>query len=412
MGNIFINKLQCIYNSKYFTYYIYGLLFLICFFVMTGQNYGRYIPFDLAYIIDIIIWLCNILNGIVLFGLLYYIINIIKIIYKPSKIQFLILVLMVLSTYGLSSGIYIQSDISITDLCNYLWPASALMCYFYFLFNYIYNNRSVKLYEFIILIPIVILATNKEIGLVFVVMTIIWMIYHIIKNKTFDKYLLLLFIIGCISLLHSLLYSLFYIEKFVLEYTYAIVYTFFKNNYISTIFLLIILFIVINNQYKNKIQNKILLVPIFYTLFLYIILRLPLLREKIYFISNLENFVKKYIPNQVDEPYISVIIGTIMFLIVIFYILKVKWSSVKIKYLTYLLFLLVISSLLILSFSPTIYASFVRIIFILVVLYIIFIAMVFMESLKYINIKSKKFIIIFSLYFIVGIINMLSKVYR
>ncbi len=465
MKNIFINKLQCIYNSKYFNYYIYTGLFLICFFVMAGQNFRLYDGDDvnhinavkkfgsaynfmiqqynewnsryftsivMAYIMDKNIWLWRILNSIVLFGLLYYIINIIKIIYKPLKIQFLILVLMVLSTYGLlSSGIHTQSVTWVTGSFNYLWPASALICYFYFLFNYIYNNRSVKLYEFIILIPIVMFATNiEQAGLVFVVMTVIWMIYYIIKNKTFDKYLLLLFIVGCISFYfvysspaqdirynasssfrYPMLKTMSYFTQLIQGYPYTVLYGYFLNSFAYSITLCIFLYIIIKEEYKNKIYNIVIFIPVLYSLIYYIgRVNINLMNNSIFY--NLGNFSQRYLKNNMNEPYISVIIGTIMLLIVIFYILKVKWSSITIKYLAYLLFLAGICSSLILCFSPTIYASGERIWFVPYGLLLIFIAMVFMELLKYINIKSKKFIIIFSLYFIVGIIDMFSKVYR
>lgn len=465
MENKVMVKLKEVYNSKYFNYYIYGLLFLICFLVMVGQNLRPYDGDDMyhmkvvekfgsaynfmiqqynewnsryftsiimAYVMDKNIWLWRILNSIVLFGLLYYIINIIKTIYKPLKIEFLILVLMVLSTFGLfSSGIHTQSVTWVTGSFNYLWPASALICYFYFLFNYIYNNRSVKLYEFIILIPVVMFATNiEQAGLVFIAMTIIWMIYYIIKNKTYDKYLLLLFIVGCVSFYfvysspaqgirynaeiknwYPIFKEMSYITQIIQGYSYTVLYGFFLNNFAYAITLSLLLYIIIKREYQNKIYNFIIFMPIIYSLIYYIgRVKQELVSNSIFY--NLVSFSQRYIKNNMDEPYISVIIGSIMLLIVIFFIIKMKWSKKENKYLAYLLFLAGIFSSLILSFSPTIYVSGERIWFVPYGVFLIFITMVFMESLKYVNIKSRKFIIIFSLYFIVGIIDMFSKVYR
>lgn len=65
-----------------------------------------------------------------------------------------------------------------------------------------------------------------------------------------------------------------------------------------------------------------------------------------------------------------------------------------------------------LSFSPTIYVSGERIWFIPYTMYMFGISMLFIEALNYINIGSKKFMIVFSLYFITGIIDVFSKVYR
>ena len=69
-------------------------------------------------------------------------------------------------------------------------------------------------------------------------------------------------------------------------------------------------------------------------------------------------------------------------------------------------------SAFILSFSPTIYVSGERIWFIPYTMYMLGIGMLFIEALKYINLSSKKFVIVFSLYCIIGIIDVFGKVYR
>lgn len=116
--------------------------------------------------------------------------------------------------------------------------------------------------------------------------------------------------------------------------------------------------------------------------------------------------------NNLNEPFISVIFGIFILLIIIYFLCKINWSSIERKYLALLFFAAALMSAFILSFSPTIYVSGERIWFIPYTMYILVVGMLFVETLKYINIKSKIFIVIFSLYFIVGIIDVFGKVYR
>ena len=95
-----------------------------------------------------------------------------------------------------------------------------------------------------------------------------------------------------------------------------------------------------------------------------------------------------------------------------YFTLKIDFSTIQRKYLSLLFFGAAFMSAFMLNFSPTIYVSGERIWFIPYIMYLLGISILFMELLKYINTASKKFIIIFSIYFIVGLIDVFSKVYR
>ena len=68
-------------------------------------------------------------------------------------------------------------------------------------------------------------------------------------------------------------------------------------------------------------------------------------------------------------------------------------------------------SAFILSFSPTIYDSGARIWFIPATMYVIGAGIIFAELLKYIDITSIKFKIVFFIICIISIIDIISKVY-
>ncbi len=178
----------------------------------------------------------------------------------------------------------------------------------------------------------------------------------------------------------------------------------------NTILLSALLFIILKKQYNNIILNIISLLPLLYSLLHYIIIQSKWVFFRLFY--NVNAFSKSIILNNYNEPFISVITGTLMILIIIYCIFKIKWQSMEIKYLTLLFLSAGLMSAFILSFSPTIYASGERIWLIPYTMYILSIAAVFMELLRYIDISSKKFIFIFSLYFIAGLVDLFGKVYR
>ncbi len=199
------------------------------------------------------------------------------------------------------------------------------------------------------------------------------------------------------------------IKKAVYGYAYTVIYGFLLYNYMNTILLSALLFIILKKQYNNIILNIILL-PLLYSLLHYIIIQSKWVFFRLFY--NVNAFSKSIILNNYNEPFISVITGTLMILIIIYCIFKIKWQSMEIKYLTLLFLSAGLMSAFILSFSPTIYASGERIWLIPYTMYILSIAAVFMELLRYIDISSKKFIFIFSLYFIAGLVDLFGKVYR
>ena len=331
----------------------------------------------------------------------------------------------------LSSGIWTQSITWVTGSFNYLWPACALSISFYYLFNSVFNNEKIRLYQFIILIPVVMFACNTEqTTLICVTMYSIIILYYALKYRFFDKYIFLLYIIMIISTLivflapsvavryssevqtwYPLFNELSIFQKTVQGLSYTVIYGMLLNNYTETILLSVLLFIIVKNQYNKKIYNIFALIPAFYAVIFYIG-RINTEWRDSFFVYNLRKFSTRYLDNNLNEPFISVILGIFIFLIIIYFLFRINWSSIERKYLALLFFAAALMSAFILSFSPTIYASGVRIWFIPYTMYMFGLSMLFIEALKYINISSKKFVIVFSLYFITGLIDVFSKVYR
>lgn len=461
----FLKKLSEAGNNKNIILYIYFFLFIICFSLIAGQNI-RTNPHDdilhsqaiqkfgsswnfmldqyknwnsryftslvMAYVMDKNIWLWRILNSIALFVFIIYSSKIISVIYNLDIKKYIILLLGVFASFTLlSSGIWTQSVTWVTGSFNYLWLACALSISFYYLFNSAFNKEKIKLYKFIILIPIILFACNTEqTALICVTMYGIIILYYAVKERFFDKYIFLLYIIMIISTLivflapsvavryaaeiktwYPVFSDLSILQKIVQGFPYTVLYGIILNNYTETIVLSVFLFIILKNQYNKKIYNVFALIPAFYAIIFYIG-RVNTEWRDSSFIYNLRKFSVRYLDNNLNEPFISVIFGIFILLIMIYFLFKINWSSIERKYLALLFFAAALMSALILSFSPTIYVSGERIWFIPYTMYMLGIGMLFIEALKYINIKSKKFIVIFSIYFIVGIIDVFGKVYR
>ncbi len=436
-------------------YLAYGFLFLLCFLIMTGQNfrlvhgnddivhtilidkYGSALNFMIeqykvwnsryftslimAYIMDKNVWLWRILNTFALFLLFVYSANIIKALYRLDIQKYIIVLYGIFASFALlSSGIWRWSITWATGSFNYLWPASALAISFYYLLNSMLNKEKIKLFQCVVLIPVVLFACNTEqTALICITMYSIVILYYILKEKYFDKYILILYLFITASTLIVFLapsvplryaaevktwYPMFndisLIKKAVYGYAYTVIYGFLLYNYMNTILLSALLFIILKKQYNNIILNMDMM-GCLGNLFQQVVeLVCPVCVDR------------NIILNNYNEPFISVITGTLMILIIIYCIFKIKWQSMEIKYLTLLFLSAGLMSAFILSFSPTIYASGERIWLIPYTMYILSIAAVFMELLRYIDISSKKFIFIFSLYFIAGLVDLFGKVYR
>ena len=452
-------------NNKKNNLYIYIFLFIMCFLLIAGQNI-RTTPYDdiyhsqavqkfgsawnfmieqyknwnsryftsliMAFVMDKNIWLWRILNTIVLFTFIIYSSKIIQAVYKLDiKTYIIILVGMFASFALLSSGIWTQSITWVTGSFNYLWPACALSISFYYLFNSVFNNEKIRLYQFIILIPVVMFACNiEQTALICVTMYTIVILYYVVKYKFFDKYICLLYIIMIISSLivflspsvsarfaaevqtwYPLFNELSIFQKTVQGFPYTVIYGMLLNNYTETILLSVLLFIILKNQYNRKIYNIFVLLPAVYSVIFYIG-RINTEWRDSFFIYNLRKFSTRYLYNNLNEPFISVILGIFIFLIIIYFLFRINWSSIERKYLALLFFAAALMSSFMLSFSPTIYVSGERIWFIPYTMYMFGIGMLFAEALKCIEINSKKFTIIFSIYFAAGLIDVFSKVYR
>lgn len=460
------NKIDNLFNSKYGNLYAYGIIFILCFFIMAGQNFrleagnddlyhtqvvekfgsafnfmisqyenwnSRYFTsLVMAFVMDKNIWLWRILNSFVLFGLIYYINKIIVAGFHINKKVSIITFFAVFSAVALlSSGIWTQSTTWVTGSFNYLWPATALVISLYYLFNFIVNKISLKFYEFIILIPVVMFATNVEqSALIFLTMYFLGIIYAFVKYKKVNIYIFMFFIIGLISSYfvftspsitiryfaeiknwYPQFADLSVTDKILQGYAYTVAYGILLNNYTTTIALSILLFIIYKRDYDKKKYNFIILLPAIYAIIYYIgRVNIDYINNTI--IYNLRIYSTRVINNSLNEPFISLIIALFLLFILLYFIFSLKWSNTEIKYSAILCYLAAIMSALILSFSPTIYASGERIWFIPYIMYILALSMVFMEFIKNINISSNKFKIIYSIYILVGVIDVFSKVYR
>lgn len=463
--SFFYKKLTEISKNKSIILYTYFFLFIICFLLIAGQNIrtnphddilhseaiqkfgsswnfmldqyknwnSRYFTsFIMAYIMDKNIWLWRILNSIILFALIIYSSKIIQTMYNLDIKKYIILLFGIFASFALlSSGIWTQSITWVTGSFNYLWPACALSISLYYLFNSAFNKDKLKLYQLIILIPVAMFACNVEqTALICVTMYSIIILYYAVKYRFFDKYIFLLYIIMIISTLivffapsvavryasevktwYPVFSELSILQKIVQGFPYTVLYGMLLNNYTETIVLSVLLYVLVKNQYNKKIYNIFALIPAVYSVIFYIG-RVNTEWRDSFFLYNLRKFSTRYLDNNLNEPFISVIFGIFICIIIIYFLFKIHWSSIERKYLALLFFAAALMSAFILSFSPTIYVSGERIWFIPYTMYILVVGMLFVETLKYINIKSKIFIVIFSLYFIVGIIDVFGKVYR
>lgn len=462
----YFKKILDTINNKNLNIYTYFFIFIISFLIIVGQDYrlvegnddvvhtsliekfgsswnfmieqykgwnSRYFTsLAMAYIMDKNIWLWRVLNTFVLFALIIYSSKIIKILYNLDIKKYTVVLLGMFASFSLlSTRIWTQSIIWVTGSFNYLWPASALVMSLYYLLNSPLNKEKIKLYQFIILLPVVMFASNTEqTALICITMYSIVILYFILKERYCDKYILILYLVAITSTLVVFLspsiplryaqetktwYPMFndisIIGKAVYGYSYTVIHGFLLYNYPNTILLSVLLFIILKKQYNNKVHNILSLIPVFYSLIYYIGRVNTEWRDNLPVYNSIE-FSKRYLNNNLNEPFISVIIGSLIIIIIIYFLFKIDWSSIERKYLALLFFAAALMSAFILSFSPTIYASGERIWFIPYTMYIIGIGILFTETLNYINIKSKKFMVIFALYFIVGIVDVFSKVYR
>ena len=465
------NKIDNLFNSKYGNLYAYGIIFILCFFIMAGQNFrleagnddlyhkqvvekfgsafnfmisqyenwnSRYFTsLVMAFVMDKNIWLWRILNTVMLCLLFIYSAKIVQCIYKLNSQKFYIILFGFFSIFALlPSGIWYWSVNWVTGSFNYLWPAASLVISLYYLFNTLLNKQHLTFIKFLFATPFVLYAANVEqSALILVTFFFITIIYSFIINKYYDIYILLLFVFGIISTYivfaspaqeiryvkeidgwYPMFNDISLIYKMILGFSYTVVYGFLQYNYTTTILFAIILILIIKHDYQNKYFLFFLFLPLIYTLTYYIGRQASYAFRnwcKHSFLYNSESFSRKILDNSPSEPFISVIIGTILLVIILYFVFKIKWSSFERKYISLLMIAAAILSAFVLSFSPTVFASGFRIFFIPYLVYSIALGILFAELMqRIINISSNKFKIIYSIYILVGVIDVFSKVYR
>lgn len=210
--------------------------------------------------------------------------------------------------------------------------------------------------------------------------------------------------------------SISLINKAVLGFSYTVIFGFLQYNYIMTIFYTIIMILLIRKSNTSKYHIILLFIPLLYSLVYYVgrqvssSFRNWVGQSLIY---NSELYAHKILNNTPSEPFISLIIGIMLLIIMIYFLFKINWSSFESKYITFLFLGAAILSSFLVSFSPTVFASGFRIFFIPYVLYGISVGLMFAELINKISFPlSYKFKFIFLIYVIIGIIDVYSKVYK
>ena len=157
MGKIeqIFKKIEDIFNSKHGYIYAYGIVLILCFFIMLGQNFrleagnddvyhtkavenfgsaykfmiaqyentnGRYFTsLVMSFVMDKNIWLWRILNTFVLFGLIYYSFKNIRLFYNFDNKKNLILFFAIFSMFALFKNDIINWSVTwVTGSFNYL----------------------------------------------------------------------------------------------------------------------------------------------------------------------------------------------------------------------------------------------------------------------------------------------------
>lgn len=457
-------KIENIFNSKYGTAYAYGIIFILCFFIMVGQNFrieinnddvyymqvlkehgsaynfmkysynninGRYFTaLVMAYVMDKDILLWRILNTLILFSLIYYSFQILKTIYKLDKSRSIMVFFCVFTAFALFKNDIINWSITwVTGSFNYLYSSASLVAVLYYIINYTLNHTKLNINNFIVLILFTLYACNVEQStLILLTIFTISIIYSLVMYKKYDLLLFILYIIGIISAYilftspatairyvsvekYPMFFEISLYSKALYGFAYTVLFGFILKNYAISMILSFLLYFILKKQYNNKLHEILLLSIFAYTLIYYIFTRINFFWINETWLYNIVNFSMQALKNHTNEPYLSFIL-IFMFLIVIIYsIFKIQWSSKLNLILTLLFFSAAYVSAFILSFTPTIYESGARIWFIPSIMYVLGIGMIFNETLRYIDISSTKFKTIFAVIFIVSSIDIISKVY-
>lgn len=462
----FFEKIENIFNSKYGNIYAYGIVLILCFFIMLGQNFrleagnddvyhtkavenfgsaykfmiaqyentnGRYFTsLVMSFVMDKNIWLWRILNTFVLFGLIYYSFKNIRLFYNFDNKKNLILFFAIFSMFALFKNDIINWSVTwVTGSFNYLWSATSLVISLYYIMRYSINNIKLNFVSFIILIPIVVYACNVEqSALILITIFIISIIYSLFKYRKYDLLYFILFLICLISVFilftspsipiryeaeiktwYPMFSELSILEKVIYGFSYTVLYGFILKNYALSMILSFLLYYVLKKQYNNKVNNVLLIVILFYTLIYYIFDRLKVYAIDSTWFYNIVKFSRQVIDTSPSESYFSFILLSFFFIILSYSIFKIKYDILLNYFLMLLFFGAAVMSAFILSFSPTIYDSGARIWFIPSTMYVIGAGIIFAELLKYIDITSIKFKIVFFIICIISIIDIISKVY-
>lgn len=280
------------------------------YFYWEGRMFSRFLINVLTY--NKILW--NIVNSLVLIGIIYMSVKIIK--PKHEKLIYLLSVLMIL---GMNIYTFSQTVVWLAGNLTYLFEIPLMLYYFYLLMNKKYNKG-------MIILAIIIPMFVEHMGIIMIISNLIFLIYDYIKNKKINKNLILYLVLSTVSMIIMLMSpgtkfrssienvefnNLTLFSKITTNIPNFIYYTMCINLYLN-------IMLTLSNYYLiKKIENKYIK-----TLGFIYMLTLPIVVSLIYLITSLKGNYFIYHNN------IYLIMYFISYLLISFYLL-IKEKNLK-----------------------------------------------------------------------------------
>lgn len=257
---------------------------------MLGQTLGMYFDWEGRLVSRLLInvltynkLLWNIVNSLVLVSTIYLIIKISKPKHKKALFYLTLLLIPLMNIFTFS-----QTVVWIAGNITYLFVIPLLLFYFYYIFTHQNNNK--KTIIFLTFLNLIMTMFVEHMGLVLVIGNILILLNRYLKNKKFDKEVLIYLIASIIGITSMLLSpgsakrshienvsfnNLSFFGKIFTNLPNFIFYTYTSNYYM--LFLM-----VISNYFlvKNFIKNK----PLSITSYLYLLI-IPLVTIVLYLLN-------------------------------------------------------------------------------------------------------------------------------
>ena len=300
------------------------------YFYWEGRMFSRFLINVLTY--NKILW--NIVNSLVLIGIVYMIIKIIKPKHEKTIWLMSVLVILLMNIYTFS-----QTVVWLAGNLTYLFEIPLILFFIYCLINEKYNKS-------LLILSIIIPMFVEHMGIIIILINLIFIIYDYIKNKKLNKKILVYLIISSISMIIMLMSpgtkfrtsienvefnKLPVINKVLTNIPNFIYYTMCINVYLN------ILLTLSNYSLIKKIKNKYIKIAGY----IYV-LPVPIIVSIIYLLTSLKGDYFVYHNN------IYLILYFISYLLISFYLL-IKEKNIK----AILFFLLGIAANGVMLVSPT-----------------------------------------------------------